>query len=72
MEVEMTDTQAEWMTKVKTVKEAVKDDAAGHIGVSGQITCPVCTTGNLDYSISKPDSLITAECTTDGCFKYGE
>ena len=44
----------------------------GMPGSSGQIQCPICTTGNLQFSRAGYNGHIHAACTTEGCVRWME
>lgn len=44
----------------------------GKRGVSGDIPCPVCNTGRLNYSVASCNGHIHAACTTEDCVRWME
>lgn len=57
---------------IMKARAAIVKHAEGKRGVSGQIDCPICKTGKLQYIIAGNNGHIHARCTTDKCVDWME
>lgn len=48
------------------------DKAAGDKGQHGRFICPVCLTGNVDWTRSRHNGHRAAKCSTPGCVEFME
>ena len=67
----------QFIPRMVKVRNAIVDDikARGTLkkGVSGQITCPECGTGTVDYTYAgNYNRHIHARCSTEGCVAWME
>ena len=53
-------------------RQAIVDHTNGERGVAGKIPCPVCTVGELRFTIAKCNGHIHAKCLTAGCVAWVE
>lgn len=57
---------------VSVAHAAILEATQGEVGISGEITCPVCQTGALRYSIASVNGHVHAQCSTDDCVRWME
>lgn len=57
---------------VTKARAAIMVHAQNKRGVAGKLPCPVCTTGELRYSISGYNGHVHAGCTTKACVGWME
>ena len=53
-------------------RNAIVQASEGKRAVRGAISCPVCSTGSLQYSIAGYNGHIHARCSTEGCVAWME
>ena len=53
-------------------REAIVKATGGKRGVAGKLACPVCSDGELSYSVSGYNGHIHAACSKAGCVRWME
>ncbi len=62
----------EYMERTMRARAAIVEATHGQVGLSGKIECPICESGQLNYSIAKCNGHIHAACSTIDCVRWME
>lgn len=57
---------------IADARKAIVDHTKGRRGVCGEISCPICSTGKLRFSVAKSNGHIWAACSTKSCVRWME
>lgn len=60
------------LRNILTARKAIDKHTSGRRGVQGKMTCPVCGTGTLSYSVAGYNGHIHAQCSTPECVAWLE
>ena len=65
-------TAEEAFANILAARAAIVKHTSGKRGVAGNIPCPICTDGTLNYSIAKVNGHIWGACSTKTCVRWME
>jgi hypothetical protein len=58
------------LAKTSLVMRAIRKKEGERRGVAGELDCPACTTGTVQYSIANCNGHIHARCSTKDCVSF--
>lgn len=63
---------AEIIQRIAVARTAIVKATGGKRGLSGEIPCPCCDGGIIDYTVAGSNGHIWANCSTKGCVRWME
>ncbi len=58
--------------RIQKARDAIVQKTNGQRGISGEMGCPACGRGRLQYSVAGVNGHISARCSTDECVSFME